>query len=250
MFVIVLTIINVFKYSLIGIDSSLSGKVWYRYNYNNGLYETLEFKDNEINYFKPTGTNNINSLDSCTKYNYNKTNNTIELNCKKNIHIISYDKNSLTLEFDSKSEKYFTDIEDSLNYEFENYFNKSIVDYKKERQQVTDFSLINQNKTIEVIKNNEYSKIIFIRDNCTSINCVLALDIMEKWISTNENIYYAKINNNIINYLNSINNNKYDLNYFDNGYPLVLVTKNNKVVDEYYIKCTGFNCNNYYKNEF
>ena len=46
---------------------------------NNGLYETLVLKDNTIDYFKPTSTNNTNSLDNCTRYTFNKHNNTLIL---------------------------------------------------------------------------------------------------------------------------------------------------------------------------
>lgn len=250
---IIVSIVNILKYRTFTIDKSISNKVWYRYNYTNGLYETLEFKGNNINYFKPTSTNNTNSLDNCTKYTYDKKNKTIKLNCKKDIKIINNDNNSLSLEFDGKSEKYFLSIEDSLNYEFETYFEKSIIDYKKERIQVTDFSKINQNKLIEVLKDEENSKIIFIGNKCTSVDCVLALDIMEKWVSTNENIYYFDVNDlnsNIINYINNISSIKHDYNSFDNIYPKILVSRNNRILDEYDIKCTGFNCTKYYKNEF
>ena len=251
--VIILTLVNIFKYRQATIDNEISNKIWYRYNYTNGLYESIEFKNGSIDYFKPTGTNNTNSLDNCTKYTYDKRNNLIKLNCKKTIKILNSDNDSLSLEFDGKNEKFFRNIEDSINYEFETYFEKSIIDYKKERAQVTDFSKINQNKLFEVLKENEYSKIVFIGNKCTSIDCILVLDIMEKWVSTNENIYYFDVNNlnnNIINYLSNISNNTYSYDSFDNTYPKILVSKNNKIIDEYDVKCTGFNCTKYYKNEF
>ena len=177
----------------------------------------------------------------------------IKLDCNKEVKIDSYDSNSLTLDFDGKNEKYFTNIEDSLNYEFEKYFEKSIVEYKKERSQVTEFSKINQNKLIEVLKDDEYSKIVFISDKCTAIDCVLVLDIMEKWVSTNENIYYYDVNylsTGMINYINSISVNKVDYSYYKDIYPKVIVSKNNNIIDMYEVKCTGFNCTKYYKNEF
>ena len=251
--IIILMIINIFKYDSTELDEGISNKVWYRYNYNNGLYETLKITKSKIDYFKPTGTNNTNSLDNCTKFNYDKKNKILKLNCNKEIKILSFDSNSLTLEFDDKNQKFFLSIEDSLNYEFETYFEKSIIDYKKERNQVTDFSKINQNKLFEVIANDDYSKIVFIGNKCTSVDCVLILDIMEKWVSTNENIYYFdvnNINNNVINYFNRISDKKYNYDDFDTVYPVVFLTKNNKVVDHYELKCSGFNCTKYYKNEF
>ena len=252
-FIIVIMIINVLKYNYLSIDKSIQGITWYRYNYVNGLYETLYFKDGIIKYFKPTSLNNTNSLDTCTRYSYNKKTNTLKLNCNKDIRIVSYDKDSLSLDFDRKNEKFFSNIDDSLNYEFEVYNQKSITDYKKEKSQVTEISKINEKKLFEVLKDNDFSKIIFIGNRCTAIECTLILDIMEKWISTNENIYYFdinKLNNNIINYINRNNNTNYTYNYFDGSYPRVIVSKSNKIIDQYEVKCTGFNCTKYYKNEF
>ncbi len=250
--IIALTVVSIFKYVSLSINT-LSNTKWYRYNYTNGIYESLEFKDGIINYFKPTQTNNVNSLDNCTSYSYNKKNKSLKLNCDKEIKIVNYDNNSLSLEFDGKSEKFFSSIEDSLNYEFETYFEKSLVEYKNQRIQVTDFSKINKNKLIEVIRSDNYSKIVFIGDKCTSVDCTLILDIMEKWISTNENIYFfdvSDLDSYLINYFNNISINKFDYNYFNDIYPKVIVTKNNNIVDRYAVNCTGFNCTKYYKNEF
>ena len=252
-FLIVVMIINILKYNYLSLDKQIQNTTWYRYNYTNGLYETLYLKDNNIEYFKPTSTNNTNSLDKCTKYSFNKKNNTLKLNCNKVIKVVSYDKDYLSIDFDGKNEKFFTNIEDSLNYEFEVYFQKSITDYKKEKSQVKDISKINELKLYEVLRDDEYSKIVFIGNKCTTIDCVLLLDIMEKWVSTNENIYYFdvnELNDRIITYINKINNSNYTYNYFDNAYPRIIVSKNNKLVEEYEVKCTGFNCTKYYKNEF
>ena len=139
------------------------------------------------------------------------------------------------------------------NDEFEVYYQKSIVDYRKEKSQVLDFSKINETKLYEILKEKKYSKIVLMGNKCSSIECTLALDIIEKWISTNEDIYFFdanQINDNILKYINNINESNYDYNYFNGSYPIVLVSKNNKIVDQYEIKCTGFNCTKYYKNEF
>ena len=171
-FIIVLMIINVLRYNYLSIDKSIQGVTWYRYNYINGLYETLYFKDGKIKYFKPTSLNNTNSLDNCTSYSFNKKTNTLKLNCNKEIRIVSYDKDYLSLDFDRKNEKFFTNIDDSLNYEFEVYNQKSITDYKKEKSQVTEISKINEKKLIEVLKDNdEYLEFCYNNDFLTSRMC-------------------------------------------------------------------------------
>ncbi len=252
-FIIVLMIINVLKYNYLSIDNMVQNKTWYRYNYNNGIYETLYVNGDKINYFKPTSENNVNSLDNCTKFTFDKKNNVLKLNCNKSIKIYSVDSKSLSIDFDGKNEKYFTNIDDSLNYEFESYYQKSLIDYKKEKNQVTELSKINEKKLYEVLREKEYSKIIFIGNKCTNIECTLILDIMEKWVSTNERIYYFDIkdlNNNVINYINKMNNTNYTIDYFNGIYPRVIVSNNNKIIEQYELKCSGFNCTKYYKNEF
>lgn len=252
-FIIIIMIINVLKYNYLSIDKKIQNTTWYRYNYTNGLYESLYFKDGNINYFKPTSINNTNSLDNCTKYSFNKKNNTLKLNCNKEIKIIKYDNDYLSLDFDGKNEKFFKNIEDSLNFEFEDYFQESITDYKKDKNQVTEIVKINESELYNVLREDEYSKIVFIGNKCTSIDCVLILDIMEKWISTNENVYYFDVNNitsKMINYINIISASNYTYNFYDNAYPRIIVSKKNKIVEQYELKCTGFNCKKYYKNEF
>jgi endoglucanase Acf2 len=76
---------------------------------------------------------------------------------------------------------------------------------------------------------------------------------MEKWVSTTQNIYYfdpIELNNNIIDYINKNNNSDLTIDSFNDIYPRVLVFKNNKVIENYNIKCAGFNCNAYLNNEF
>ena len=168
-FIIVLMIIRVLRYNYLSIDKDIQDITWYRYNFNNGLYETLYINNGTIKYFKPTSTNNTNSLDNCTNYTYNKKSKVFKLNCDKEIKILDYDDNYLSIDFDGKNEKFFNNIEETLNNEFEAYFQKSMTDYKKERNQVTEVSKINEDKLYEVLKDEDYSKIVFIGDKCIGV---------------------------------------------------------------------------------
>ena len=120
--------------------------------------------------------------------------------------------------------------------------------------QAKDFIKINEAKLFEIIKNNEYSKIVFIGNKCSSIDCILVLDVMEKWISTTENVYYFDINDmndKVIKKLNEIDKSLgLTIDYYDNIYPKVIISNNNKIVDKYDVICSGFNCKKYYSNEF
>ena len=107
---------------------------------------------------------------------------------------------------------------------------------------------------MEVIIGEDYSKIVFIGNKCTSVDCVLGLDVMEKWISTTENVYYYDVNDlnrDLLNRLNRIDSSletKYD--FYNDIYPLVVIFNSGKLIEKYYINCDGFNCSKYYKNEF
>ena len=64
---------------------------FFRYNYNNGLYDTLYLSEGKVDYFKPTSTNNTNSLDNCKKYTFDKMKKVLKLDCNKEIRIVSFD---------------------------------------------------------------------------------------------------------------------------------------------------------------
>ena len=252
--IVILVIINFLRYKYNSLADEITNVKWYRYNFNNnGLYDVLEFTNGNINVYLPTDMNVENEFDGCTKYTFDKKDNSIKLDCKKDIKITEHDKNKLVLSIDNKKYVYFRNVDDSLNYEFELYFEKSMIDYKKEKEQVTEIIQINEEKLYEIIQSDEYSKVVFIGDKCTSVDCVLALDVVEKWISLSSNVYYYdvnELNNGIINYINKINNSSYNKDYYNNIYPRIIIFKNNKIVDQYEIKCNGFNCSKYYKNEF
>ena len=66
-------------------------------------------------------------------------------------------------------------------------------------------------------------------------------------------VYYYdanEVSNDVISLINKISKKEYDINYFNGIYPRVIVTNNSKIIEQYEIKCEGFNCNKYYKNEF
>ena len=74
-----------------------------------------------------------------------------------------------------------------------------------------------------------------------------------KWISKSENVYYynaENLDNNLIKKLNKIDNSFEDnIDYYNDIYPKIIITNNNKVVDSYSIKCSGFNCKEYFSSE-
>ena len=248
---IILAIINFFVFGFNSLDSNIINKKWYHYDFTTGYYDLLIFNNNKIQY---NGVNQNKNYESCTTYNYDKKKNTLHLDCGEIIEIYKVNDNSLELKIDDYDKVFFDTYEDSINYEFKNYFGKNIIDYKDEKSQVTEYSLINSDKLISLMKEKGYSKIVFMGDQCTSIDCTLALDIMEKWIIKSSNVYYFdsnNMNNELINTISKtvVGFNK-DINYYNGVYPKVLIIKNGKIVDKYDIKCTGFNCNSLYKNEF
>ena len=252
-FIIVLVIINFFRFGFINLNRRLFDNEWYHYNFATGYYEKIKFSDNKIEFMVPNDINKETGLESCTEYTYNKKTREIHLNCGKTIKVEDVNWKSIEMIIDDRDLVFFDNEGDSLNYEFKSYFTKSVVDFKEEKSQVLEYSKINEEKLLEVIKDKEYSKILFMGDKCSSINCVLVLDIMEKWVSTTQNIYFydpSELNQNVIDYINNNNSVKVNIDDFNDTYPRVLVVKNNKIIENYNIKCTGFNCNTYLNNEF
>ena len=236
------------------IDNNIYNKKWYHYNHISGYYDSIYFENEKITYNKPMNINTSSSYDNCKKYKYNSKSNLLSLDCGKIIKIIEIKDNKMILEIDDRTTIFFDNIEDTLNYEFETYYGKSIVEFKKEKSQAKDFIKINSKKLVELINNKDYSKIVFTGNKCTSVDCTIGLDILEKWISTTENVYYIDVDDldkDTLNKLNKVDSElDNNINYYNDIYPLVLIFKEGKLIDHYYINCDGFNCNKYYKNEF
>lgn len=248
---IILAIINFFVFGFNSLNGDIVNKKWYHYDFSTGYYDLLEISKDKIEY---KNFSSKKTYDNCTIYNYDKKKNTLNLDCGEKIEIYKVGKNNIELKIEDYDKVFFDNDEDSLNYEFKNYFGKNIVDYKDEKSQITEYSKINSDKLISLIKENGYSKIVFMGDKCTSIDCILALDIMEKWVIKNSNVYFydsTQMDNSLMTTisktLKGFNNNP---EFYNGVYPKVLIVKNNKIIDSYDIKCSGFNCNSLYKNEF
>ena len=247
--VILFVIFQFVRYSSREVDSKIYNKVWYKYNYNTGYYDVFKISNNQIEYYKDG-----EDYSNCSSYYYNKKENSLVLDCSKNIKILNVNNENINLLIDNKSKVFFDSLDETTNYEFESYFGKSIIEYKKEKLQAKDFIKINEDKLKEIINSENYSKVVFIGNECTSVDCALALDVMEKWISTTEDVYYFEVNDlndKLLSYLNDLDNNlEDDIHYYNNIYPRVIISKKGKIIDSYELKCKGFNCNKYYKNEF
>jgi len=252
--IFIIVIIYFFKYNSNMVDKSIENKIWYKYDYNTGYYEKIILKDKKIEYYRPSKLNDLNDFDICEKYTFDKKNYEFNLDCKKEIKINKIEPKKISLTIDNKEKKFFIEPEESLYNEFELYFNKSVIEYNKSKEQALDYIKINEQKLYEVLKNNEYSKIIIKGDKCTSIDCSLSYEIIEKWISKTENIYYydtKDINDNVLKYFNKIDSElPIDINYYNDIYPKVIISNNNKIIDTYNIRCNGFDCSEYFENEF
>lgn len=252
--VLVIIMMYFFRFYSNTIPEEIMNIDWYHYNINNGYYEKIIFNSDKIKYYRPSNIKDLNEYDICSKYSFNKKTNQIKMDCNKNIKLVKNNIDNILLNIDGKSYSFFKNVDESINYEFKNYYQKSIIEYKKEKDQVKELVQINEKKLFEVIKQDEYSKIVFIGDKCSSVDCVLALDIMEKWVSKAENIYYYDVNalnSNTISNINKIDKLLLnDIDFYNNIYPRVIITKNNKMIDTYEIKCNGFNCSTYFNNEF
>ena len=245
-FAIIVCFFCIFRYSFNALDGKIINKKWYHYDNKTGYYNVFYVDGINLEYTLPGDDNNF-SL--CNKFVYNKNKNSLNLNCGKNIYINEIYDDRINLTIDSKKNLFFDNIDDSLNYEFESFFSKSISEYKKEFNRIKEIIKIESKRFNDIINSSEEARFVFIGNNCSSIDCVLSLEIIEKWMILSENIYYVDINEfkdeDLIN-LNKLNEQfSVEKKYYDDVYPRVISYKNNQITDDYLIKCNGFDCSLY-----
>lgn len=245
---IILTLLYIFKYDKI--SDNILDKNWYRYNYINGYYDVFNINEYKMSYYRPSSENFTNQYDRCSNYRYNKKNKTIILDCNKEIVIKSSDNNKLTLLIDNEENVFFNNIDDSLNYEFNKFYGKSMSEYKKSESQVVDSIKLPISSLMNIIKEKEDAKIIFMGNKCSSVDCLTSYDVIEKWLSVSTNTYFInsdELSNNVTLLLNKINKNfSKDLDFYNDAYPRVMITNGGNIIDSYLIKCHGFNCSSFY----
>lgn len=245
---IILTLLYIFKCDKI--SSDILDKNWYRYNYINGYYDVFNINEYKMSYYRPSSENYTNQYDKCGNYRYNKKKKTIILDCNKEIVIKSSDKDKLTLLIDGEKNVFYTNIDDSLNYEFNKFYGKSMSEYKKSESQVVDLIKLPINSLINTIREKEDAKIIFMGSKCSSVDCLASYDVIEKWLTVSTNTYYInsdELNINITTMLNKINNAfSKEVDFYNEAYPKVIITNGGKIIDSYLIKCHGFNCSAFY----
>ena len=242
-FIVLVSISLLYIFNDRSLDEKIFNKNWYKYNYKTGYYDVINISGDNFSYIIPTNNNESDSFDKCTRYNYNSKKKEIKLNCNKSIYVKEINEDYIILNIDKVDNYFYLSNLDSLNHEFSKYFNMSIGEYKKSKNTVLNLIKINTSKINEIYNSDEYSKIIFIGNSCSTVECALSLDIIEKWINFDSNVYYvdsSSLNSKDYKNLNKLGNN------FNDVYPIVYVVKNKRVVDKYKIKCNGFNCNMYY----
>ncbi len=249
--IIIATLFVLIKYRKMSIEEDMMYKKWYSYETSTGYYNVIYFEKDKVTYYKASNKNATSTYDYCLKYNYDKKKKNFNLSCNKQISILNVKKDKLELVIDDVRKLFYLNPEDSLNYEFENYFNKSVSEYKSEKEQNLALIEVNSERFIEIVNEKENSTFVFLGDNCLSIDCTIFLDVLEKWISTNDKVYYfdlKKLNDKDIKIINSkINGFLDDMEKYDDIYPTIVTINNNKVLDQYQIKCNGLNCTKYIK---
>ena len=249
--VILTSFYNVFNFSNYDYDNNIINKKWYNYDTETGYYNVFSLAEESVVYNFSSEKNIKNEFEGCGKYFYDKKSNKINFLCGKTIKIVENKKNKLVLEINNKKTIFFETPKETLNYEFESFYNSSVSEYKKKMSQTVELIRIDTRRIEELINEKDYSKLIFMGDGCTSIDCILVYDLLEKWISTSEDVYYInsdELKKEDVEFLYNLNNDfSKDVNEYRDIYPLVYVVSENKIIDKYNIKCDGFNCSKYNK---
>ena len=219
-------------------DDNIKNINWYRYDIKTGVYNKLLIEDNELTYL-----NNNHKFEECSKYSYNTRFKTITLDCDKKIVIKDVKEYYIVLNIDDGEEVFFKSTEESLNYEFENYYEQSIIEYEDSKSEVKEILKVNLNKINEIINSREKNILIFEGDLCNNIDCILLLGVLEKWNVDSKNVYYIysnNINNNYINGINQMFSEFSDL--YNSNYPLIITIEDSKITNSELFKCKGLNC--------
>ncbi len=247
---LLISIFNFYRYSSKTLDKRIFDRDWYYYDYTTGFYNKLYLTENNVTFTIPNEKENA-QYSKCKNYSFDKRTNTIKLDCNLNLQIKEVTEKYISININNKIVKYFSNSDDALNYRFELYYSQNIINYKKEKLQALNFININQNKLEELYNNDEFSTIVFLGDKCTSIDCTLFLDVLEHWLTKYNNIYYIDSNlltNVTIKELNKLNSKFSDnLLSYNDVYPKIMIIGNKQVIDEYLVKCKGFNCEQYIK---
>lgn len=242
--IIIVCFFCLFKYGKNTLDPNLLNKKWYHYDNSTGYYDTFYMDGVNMSY---SLYDEKNEYSSCKKYTFNKSKNELVLDCGKKIQVIEIKDDYIVLAIDLKKTKFFSNIDDTLNYEFELFFDKSISEYKNEMSRVSELIKINSTRFFEIIGSEDKSKILFYGNSCTSVDCVLSLEKIEKLISLSDNIHYVNIEEFSeleMAQLGNINEElSQDKSYYNGIYPRVIIFENNQVIDNFEVKCKGFNCN-------
>ena len=158
--IIIVCFFCLIKFNSGHIDESVLNKKWYHYDNITGYYDVFYIENNVL---QLDFTNN--KYNSCNEYTYNSSNNELKLDCGKKIIINSIDEDKLILNIDSKKVVFFDNVDNSLNYEFKSFYNKSMVEYKKDKKVISDYIKIDYNRFYELFSEKEFSYFVFFDNN-------------------------------------------------------------------------------------
>ena len=117
-------ILGIYLFSITPLDNNIINKNWYSFNIKTRNIDKININNQNIDI-------NINNNLNCKKYNYNNRNKTLHFDCNLLIKIKNIKENQLVLDINSKEKNFFLTPEESINYEFEKYFGKTISEFEK-----------------------------------------------------------------------------------------------------------------------
>ena len=222
-------------------DKDIKNVTWFNYNIKTGTYDILKIEESKLTYMYDG-----DEYDGCSYYTYNSKSKKVVLDCGKEIEIKDFENNNLTLRINGEAKTFFKATDDSINYEFQKYYGKSITEYKEDKNQIKDIIKVDYSKILEFYNSNEKNLVVYIGDGCNNIECTIALGVLEKWSVDNSNVYFIDSTNltqTDINKMYNINIGfSKEVNYYNSNYPLILIVGNKEIYDNKYFKCNGFDC--------
>ena len=222
-------------------DKDIKNITWFSYNIKTGAYDIIKIEDSKLTYMYEG-----EDFDGCSSYRYNTKRKILTLDCGKEIYIKDYSDTYMTLKINNETKTFFKTTDESLNYEFKTFYEKTIIEYENDKTQVKEILKIDINKFLELYSAEERNVVVFMGDNCNNIDCTLILGILEKWNVDSTNVYFIDSTFLTQSDTNKLNNrNKiFDMStdFYNNSYPLVVTMGNSDIYEKKPFKCNGLDC--------
>ena len=168
-------------------NESILGVTYYKYNKENGEYDSIIFNKESIDY-----KGNEISLNGCGTYNYQQSTGIIKMDCGRAFRLIIPDENMIGVNIDGNNYYFYKNKEESFAREFQSAFDMTLSDYEYEGNEKLENIKINIERFNE-LKDGDIFSYVYVKNNVCSYECILLANSVTD-LSGSKNVYYLDYN--------------------------------------------------------